>query len=230
MRNLGYYDSLANILQHCQVCWDGGDLVLCSGCPRSYHYKCLDKDAKARSRGTMNFNCAQHHCFDCLQKTSDAGGMIYRCRWCERGYCEDCLDWEKTDLLGENLKEFEILGFPAVTQAFYIRCPSCTDHHIEDKGALEFCNSRAAEIDSHYKHLIDEQALIAAAMEMAKKPIMPSSRAESLTDATTLDDSSVCTPQFAINDVLAVSSLRKRKAAPESFKPTPSKRSKRVTA
>lgn len=46
--------------------------------------------------------------------------MLYRCRWCERGYCEDCLDWDKTELLGENLKEYEILGFPAVSQAYYV--------------------------------------------------------------------------------------------------------------
>ena len=46
--------------------------------------------------------------------------MLYRCRWCERGFCEDCLDWDTTELLGENLKEYEILGFPAVTQAYYV--------------------------------------------------------------------------------------------------------------
>ena len=155
--------------------------------------------------------------------------MIYRCRWCERGYCEDCLDWEKTDLLGENLKEFELLGFPSVSQAFYIRCPICTDHHVEDEGALEFCENRATEIDLQYKDLLDEQALVAAAAEEAKKPAGPLSRAESLTDATTLDDSGVCTPQFASNAAITTSTSRKRKAAPDSFKPTPSKRSNRVT-
>ena len=215
--------------EHCQVCWDGGELILCSGCPRSYHFNCLDQDAKARSRGTMNFNCAQHHCFDCLQKTSDAGGMIYRCRWCDRGYCEDCLDWDKTDLLGENLKEYELLGFPSVTQAFYIQCPGCFDHHIEKPESQEFCDSRAIDIDTQYQSLLDEQALVAAAAEVAK-PTVPFSRAESLTDATTLDDSGVCTPQLGSNDIMLSSSSRKRKAAPESFKPTPSKRSKRVTA
>jgi SWI/SNF-related matrix-associated actin-dependent regulator of chromatin subfamily A member 5 len=178
----------------------------------------------------MNFNCTQHQCFDCLQKTSDAGGMIYRCRWCERGYCEDCLDWDKTDLLGENLKEYELLGFPSVTQAFYIRCPNCTDHHLENPEALKFCDNRAAEIDTQFQSLLDKQALVAAAAEVAKKPVMPISRAESLTDATTLDDSGVCTPQFSSNDVMLSSSSRKRKAAPETFKATPSKRSSRVTA
>lgn len=82
-----------NNQEQCQVCWDGGDLILCSGCPRSYHYQCLDRDFKAKSKAKIGFNCSQHQCFDCQQKTTDAGGMLLRCRWCERGYCEDCLDW-----------------------------------------------------------------------------------------------------------------------------------------
>lgn len=51
--------------EHCAVCWDGGHLILCSGCPSSYHYQCLDKDFKARSKSKMGFNCPQHECFDC---------------------------------------------------------------------------------------------------------------------------------------------------------------------
>lgn len=117
--------------EHCQVCWDGGDIICCTLCPRSYHYGCLDPDSKKRSKGKMHFSCPQHQCVDCQQKTTDAGGMLYRCRWCERAYCEDCLDWEKTNLVGENLKEFELLSFPAVAQAYYIKCPDCTDHHNE---------------------------------------------------------------------------------------------------
>ena len=159
-----------------------------------------------------------------------AGGMLYRCRWCERGYCEDCLDWDKTELLGENLQEYDLLGFPAVTQAYYIKCPSCYDHHIETPEAREYCKSQAAEIDARYKAMVEEQALVAAATQVAKKPV-PSTPVESLTDGTTLDNSSsgICTPLF--EDIPKTTSSRKRKAAPQSFKqtPTPSKRSKRLT-
>lgn len=150
--------------------------------------------------------------------------MIYRCRWCERGFCEDCLDWDKTELLGENLKEFEILGFPAVTQAYYISCPSCTQHHEENSEAREFCRQRAIEIDDRHGDFLRAQELQRKAVESQ----LPS-RAESLTDATTLESSGIITPRADIADVHETSTKRKRKVAPGSFKTTPKKRSKRLT-
>ena len=179
-------------------------MTLCSGCPRSYHYQCLDRDFKAAARSKMQFHCPQHQCADCLQKTGDAGGMIYRCRWCERGYCEDCLDFDQTVLLGENLKEYELLGFPAVTQAFYISCPACKAHHAEHPQAQEFCNNMAMQIDRQYKDTMEV-------------PMFPS-RAESLTDATTLNDSGITTPQLECTTGLT--SSKKRKAVPTSFRLT----------
>ena len=159
-----------------------------------------------------------------------AGGMLYRCRWCERGYCEDCLDWDKTELLGENLPEYELLGFPAVTQAYYIKCPGCYDHHIETPEAGEYCKDQAAEIHARYEAMVEEQALVAAATQIAKKPV-PSTPVESLTDGTTLDNSSSGIRTPLLEEMPKTTSSRKRKAAPQSFKqtPTPSKRSKRLT-
>lgn len=147
--------------------------------------------------------------------------MIYRCRWCERGYCEDCLDWDKTKLLGENLKEYQLLGFPAVTQAYYISCPSCTQHHEENPEAREFCRQRAIEIDARHVEFMKTQ-------HTNVETQLPS-RAESLTDATTLESSGISTPQVDLTDDKVPNSKRKRKAAPESFKATPTKRSKRLT-
>lgn len=156
--------------------------------------------------------------------------MLYRCRWCERGYCEDCLEWDKTELLGENLKEYELLGFPAVAQAYYIKCPSCYDHHNESPEARDYCTHQAVEIDARYEAMADEQALVAAAMQVAKTRVPPTP-AESLTDGTTLDNSSsgISTPRSG--DFPRTTSSRKRKAASQSINqtPTPSKRSKRLT-
>lgn len=157
--------------------------------------------------------------------------MLYRCRWCERGYCEDCLDWDKTDLLGENLKEYELLGFPSVTQAFYIKCPNCTDHHLENPEARNFCVRAAAEVDGKYNRMLERQAPITTPTEVAKKRKQPPSRAESLTDATTLSTSSsgLSTPRFRGQGKLTLSTGGKRKAAPKTFKTTPMKTSKRLT-
>lgn len=134
---------------YCQECWEGGALVCCSGCPRTYHTKCLDQEFKAKTHGPMKFHCPQHQCYDCEAKTSDAGGMIYRCRWCSKGYCEDCLDWENTRLVGESLPEYEMAGFEAVAQAWYIECPGCTGS--ENYHALQ---DEAAEIQERYEEFL----------------------------------------------------------------------------
>lgn len=215
--------------QHCQVCWDGGELILCSGCPRSYHYTCLDQQFKIKSKGKMFFHCSQHQCADCEQNTTNAGGMIYRCRWCERGYCEDCLDWDKTDLLGENLQEYELLDFPAVDQAFYIKCPSCRDHHEEDAHARKYCEREAAKINKRYRALEEERALIAAAASIARKSSTPPTPADSWTSATTVESSGITTPRLVLPGDTSSPISRKRKAAPKTFQPTPTKRSKRLS-
>lgn len=203
--------------QHCQVCWDGGDLTLCSNCPRSYHYDCLDPSSKVRSRGTMGFSCSQHQCWDCSQKTQDAGGMIFRCRWCEKGYCEDCLDWDQVELIGDTLKEYELLEFPSITQAYYICCPSCTDHHRSDASARDFCTKQAMNIDKEYKDWLEVQDEQLTTIDAHNRPLQPHSDTFSMTDASTIDSSPVATP-YCITDDGGTSSKKKRKAAPVSFK------------
>ncbi len=208
--------------------------MLCSGCPRSYHYACLDKDSKTRSKGKINFSCPQHQCADCEQKTGDAGGMLFRCRWCESGYCEDCLDWEKTKLIGENLKEFDLLSFGPVTQAFYICCPSCNDYHAQNHDAKEFCDNMAFQYDLEHEQFLKEQVLVTkdteAATLKAAQPPSPPSRAESLTDATTLDtldNSGISTPQFRAMDHTIATHSHKRKV---TLNLTPCKRVKVAAA
>lgn len=148
--------------------------------------------------------------------------MIYRCRWCERGYCEDCLDWDKAKLLGESLKEFVLLGVSAVPQAFFIWCPSCIEHHETNPAERELCESHAAEYDHQYQKLLDENA---ADENTATKTLMSSSRAESLTDATSLEDSALSTPLLRASDSSTHQSIsRKRKAALDPLMKMPPKR------
>ncbi|KAI9679363.1 MAG: hypothetical protein M1817_005385 [Caeruleum heppii] len=193
---------------HCQVCFDGGELILCTGCPRAYHLDCLEENAQARSK-SQSFYCCQHQCQECEAKTTEAGGMIFRCRWCHRGYCEDCLDFERTDLLGDSLMEFELLGFSAVVQAFYIKCPACNDLHKHDARSKMFCENMALEIETEYQKALTE-------LKMEVQPKGPGeesrSRAESLTDATTVEVSGPSTP---IEDVRVLGASKKRKVDAE---------------
>lgn len=112
-----------NHQSHCQRCQRkvAGQPVECMGCPRAYHRECLP----IRKGFGGKSLCTQHECADCERKTSGAGGLIYRCRDCEKGYCEDCLQWEKVQLLGETLPELEKLGLGAKVQAWYIICQGC---------------------------------------------------------------------------------------------------------
>ncbi|MCJ1399711.1 hypothetical protein MMC11_002913 [Xylographa trunciseda] len=214
---------------HCQVCWDGGELILCSTCPRSYHYMCLDKHFKTMSKAKTQFHCPQHQCADCLQKTGDAGGMIYRCRWCERGYCEDCLEFDKTTMIGNNLQEYELLGFPEVSQAFYISCPSCKDHHTENLDAKNFCETKAQEYDEEYKQILESKSSTITAHEADGKMVSSFSRAGSMTDATTLDESGLSTPQVECADTFRTPTGMKRKSTSGSFKTPVKKRSQHFT-
>ena len=133
----------------CQRCWDGGEVYLCKGCPRSFHYKCLDKDFQRRAKG-MTFFCPQHECIDCQAKTGDAGGLMYRCRWCETAYCEDCLDWDTARLVGATLPEYEMLGFGAMDNAWYVECSSCVKHWETDKQDLKRVEYEKARIEREY--------------------------------------------------------------------------------
>lgn len=135
---------------HCQICIDGGDLHICSNCPRAYHFHCLDTESRIKANG-WQFSCPQHHCFDCQQGTGDAGGMLYRCRWCERAYCEDCIDFDQTELLGNGLMEYELLGYPEMTQAFYIVCCACKENFIENPNNKKLVDDLAEGIRLEYE-------------------------------------------------------------------------------
>jgi SNF2 family DNA or RNA helicase len=114
--------------ENCLTCFEGADaghMIVCRSCPRSYHFDCLEPEFQAKVRGFSGFFCSQHFCCDCGKSTSDAGGLVFRCRWCPQAFCEDCLDWDKTELVGDNLEEFELLGEAPTTGGFYVKCPSC---------------------------------------------------------------------------------------------------------
>lgn len=141
--------------EHCQTCWEGGDIVCCCACPRSYHIKCLDKQMQLKAKSTfVQFYCPQHECVDCQSKTAEAGGMMYRCRWCAEGWCEDCLDWNTVKLIGETLPEYEILGYPVNNNAWYIECPTCIKRWEFEEDDLRFIDAERKRIEDEYQDFL----------------------------------------------------------------------------
>ncbi|KNC97563.1 uncharacterized protein SPPG_07036 [Spizellomyces punctatus DAOM BR117] len=123
----------------CHACSDEDDqskLLGCTLCPRSYHPKCVGM-TKASAKQLVTWSCPQHLCVECLRKTGDAGGMLFRCQSCSNAFCEDCLDFDEIFPVGDVLPEFLLLGFPKVGQAYYIRCTECLDHYKTHPDALK---------------------------------------------------------------------------------------------
>jgi len=135
---------------YCQVCFDGGTISLCHGCPRAYHVVCLPPQYKTKAKDMIlgGFYCPQHQCADCDQKTYNAGGMLFRCRWCENAYCEDCMDWDKTRLLGDNLVEMNLMQYGEKSTVYWIKCVQCIEQHKENVDYEKMCNDMAAEWDA----------------------------------------------------------------------------------
>ncbi|KAG2030306.1 SNF2 family N-terminal domain-containing protein, partial [Suillus americanus] len=65
----------------CVYCRDGGDVVLCTSCPRVFHPKCHGITT-AQLRKLPMVHCPQHKCSACDRSTAEAGGMLFRCQTC----------------------------------------------------------------------------------------------------------------------------------------------------
>jgi SWI/SNF-related matrix-associated actin-dependent regulator of chromatin subfamily A member 5 len=146
--------------EHCLVCFNGtdsGDMITCKTCPRAYHHDCLEPEYQAKVRGISGFHCPQHKCDNCTKSTTDAGGLIYRCRWCPHGFCEDCLDWDKVQLIGKNLPEFELLGEEPPSGGFYIKCPDCIEACADSTEHMEWTKGRETEYKKQHTIMLQQR-------------------------------------------------------------------------
>ncbi|RAK79937.1 putative nucleosome remodeling complex ATPase subunit (Snf2h) [Aspergillus fijiensis CBS 313.89] len=94
----------------------------CQTCPRAYHWECLPDSMKSHTN-EARFSCPHHVCSGCERRASEAGGLLFCCARCPLAFCEDCLDWGKTEFIGRNFA-LENLGYHPHSY-FYIHCPSC---------------------------------------------------------------------------------------------------------
>lgn len=190
---------------HCQVCFDGGEVIECAGCPRVYHYECINDVFKTKANRGISFHCSQHSCSDCEKNTAEAGGLMYRCRWCERGFCEDCLEWDTAKLIGAKLPEFEMIDYEGKENAWFVECHVCiTEMSVDPSSKLFVDGQKALTEKLHQKYLKRHRTQVEDTITKTKQKqikaeegsdSMPPSRDESLTEATTASSSRLMTPQ-----------------------------------
>lgn len=90
----------------CQVCGDGGALVLCPRCPIGVHLKCVGL------KHPNHFQwCTHHYCTVCQKAGSAVGGFLYTCSACPNAYCEDHLPKDENfTVLSDGCERMENLG------------------------------------------------------------------------------------------------------------------------
>jgi len=104
----------------CLACQDGGDLLLCDLCPRSWHIECLEGTHCTDPDRPGKWQCPHHRCSVCDKAAAAAGGLLFRCRACPNAYCEDHLP-EEHIIIGK-CPRLEPLGFRHPPQACYVHC------------------------------------------------------------------------------------------------------------
>lgn len=125
---------------HCLICWDGGDLVLCDGCPAAFHEQCLaafqglqPTDRKPWDISFGRWMCPQHECDTCGRKSAQVGGMLFRCTHCPKAYCEDHLPLNAQIL--KKCERYLKLGQRHPSQACFILCSDiCSNFANSDAG------------------------------------------------------------------------------------------------
>ncbi|KAF2829500.1 hypothetical protein CC86DRAFT_465101 [Ophiobolus disseminans] len=213
----------------CLACFEGEDLghmIECRSCPRTFHYDCLEPEYQSKVKGFSGFFCSQHTCSDCNKNTTDAGGLIYRCRWCPQGFCEDCLDWDKTELIGVNLPEFELLGEEPTHGGFYIKCPTCVvmaEEHDEQREWI-------AGMESSYKEQHDAWRAAREAeqreLEIQDK-LVPSHDARILLPLTDDEDATASPPALTDTSLPTPALVGSRVSTPKYMEPPKTNKGKK---
>ena len=113
--------------EFCQVCYDGGELVLCPRCPVSLHLSCA---------GITNPNqlqcCSQHHCSVCDKCATSAGGFLFVCASvCTHAFCEDHIP-DGARHLEEGSSRFDQLGYTLKNGVFIFCSKGCENFAIKE--------------------------------------------------------------------------------------------------
>ena len=125
----------------CQVCADGGSLVMCDWCPCAYHLECLGVEEVSK----FNWSCPHHQCQTCGRKAHAVGGLLFRCEVCPAAFCEDDLPQIARDNITNRCERFVELGQIPPKQACFVLCSeACIKYHAATNGGRNPENAFAA--------------------------------------------------------------------------------------
>lgn len=105
------------------------------------------------------------------------------------------MEWDQAEFIGDTLPEYQLLDYPINSRACYIVCPGCMEQHRQEPEAREFCEQKSQEIDQELRKKLGEDGMDQEGVSPKKER---PSRSESMTDATTLEESEVMTPAFGV--------------------------------
>ncbi|BDA46823.1 probable global transcription activator SNF2L1 [Coccomyxa sp. Obi] len=116
--------------EFCQVCWDGGDVVLCDGCPAAYHPECLGLTMQELD-AVKTWKCPHHHCGECGRAATKAGGLLFACQACDAAFCEDHLPADAHFVY--ECARFQHMGHLHPKQACYIMCSERCKAYVDNE-------------------------------------------------------------------------------------------------
>lgn len=123
-------------------------------------------------------------------------------------HCEECLEWDNTNLLGDGLKEYRLVNYPFNNNAYYIECEHCVHEHNTNKNWAKMIDMMAEEFDEEYVDFIAKEEAakekeaaksceLAGALPFAGAAVP--SAPESLSDGMTIETPGIATPALGGN-------------------------------
>lgn len=93
---------------YCLVCFDGGDLLVCSGCTRVCHRKCLPSPPSEADLEDCDWFCPVCEAESCLVCGAGRGAGLVTCDWCQGSLHPSCIP-------------------PLWEGPLHLACPNCTE-------------------------------------------------------------------------------------------------------
>lgn len=110
-----------------------------------YHEECMNQEEITSKKNPFgNKTCPHHHCVNCGLTAINAGGLLLVCNKCQFSTCIDCVDLDAIKSIGDNIPEFEAIGYESPRHFQYITCEVCLkkSHEREQKRTMTRTDSQ----------------------------------------------------------------------------------------